>query len=121
MNDIELTGTGNKYDWTFTETDLVDVNGNASLVSAIRHALLLQHDELEQTIYEDKGTRLEEILRSTDTDSATSIAKQTIEEELREIVGVQKAEVELIANDGAVQVTTAKITKTNGEEIKIGL
>lgn len=121
MNDIELIGSGNRYDWNFTETDLVGVNGDASLVSAIRHTILLQKNELEAVFYADKGTRLSEIIFDGDKESATEIAKQTIEEECRQITGIQKVEAEVTLSDNNLSVPHMKITKNNGEEIEIGL
>ena len=73
MNDIELIGSGNKFDWNFTDTDLVDVNGDARLVSAIRHTILLQRRELEQELYNTKGNRLHEIIKSEDINSANTL------------------------------------------------
>ena len=122
MNDIQLTGDGNKFDWTFTETDLVDVKGDASLVSAIRHALLLKNNELAQSLYMGQGNKITNLVKNADVYSAEEIVKETLEENIRKIRGVQDAKVELTINsDSTINVTLAKITKENGEEITIGL
>ena len=122
MNDIQLTGDGNKFDWTFTETDLVDVKGDASLVSAIRHALLLKNNELAQSLYMGQGNKITDLVKNADVYSAEEIVKETLEENIRKIRGVQDAKVELTINsDSTINVTLAKITKENGEEITIGL
>jgi len=122
MNDIELIGSGNKFDWNFTDTDIVDVNGDARLVSAIRHTILLQRRELEQEMYATKGNRLHEIIKSEDINSANTIAKETLEESLREIPGIQGVTITTnITKDGTIEINGARIIKNNGEEIEIGL
>lgn len=121
MNDIQLTGENNEYDWDFTETDLVDVNGNSALISAVRHSLLLRRNEITQTLYQTKGTRMEEVILSADTESANDIAKQMLEEECRQIEGIQKAVVETTTENNTIQIKKVHITKNDGEEIEIGL
>lgn len=123
MNDIQLKrSSNNKYDWEFRNGDLVDVTGDASLVSAIRHALLLKSNELEQVAYTGQGNKLTDIIKSNDVASAEEIVKETFEETLRAINGIQDATVTLIIRDDAtINITLAKIIKDNGEEIEIGL
>lgn len=123
MNDIQLKkSSNNTYDWEFRNGDLVDVVGDARLVSAIRHALLLKSNELEQVAYTGQGNKLTDIIKSNDVNSAEEIVKETFEQTLRAITGIQDATVTLIIRDDAtINITLAKIIKDNGEEIEIGL
>lgn len=122
MNDIQLKrSSNNTYDWEFRNGDLVEVIGDASLISAIRHALLLKSNELEQVAYNGQGNKLTDI-KSNDVTSAQEIAEETFEETLRAITGIQDAIVTLkIRDDATINITRAKIIKDNGEEIEIGL
>ena len=123
MNDIQLKkSSNNTYDWELRNGDIVDVGGDARLVSAIRHALLLKSNELEQVAYTGQGNKLTDIIKSNDVNSAEEIVKETFEETLRAITGIQDATVTLIIRDDAtINIILAKIIKDNGEEIEIGL
>jgi hypothetical protein len=119
VNDIQLIqqrGDGNKYDWNFIAGDVANVTGIPRLVSAVKHAILLEEGELVQSPYEDKGIPLV-VLQNTSR-LGQDFVRQTIEGECREVEGIQDANV-TITKLGLNTRITVQITDDEGNEVQI--
>lgn len=123
MNDIQLIPNelGDKLDWNFNEYDVVDVNGNSALVSALKHKIMLRWGELEQELYSDKGSRLYETIKYADTESAENVVREILEATIKETIGIADAKVKVASKEHMTYIQEVIIVKNNGEEIEIEL
>ena len=119
MNDIELeSNLDGTYDWVFNMDGVSNVSGIYALASASVHAVLLEHDELAQALYVDKGCTAHEYLKDKKTDNNINLAREAIIVALEEIEDVLYADVQLENTQYGIKLEI-RLTTTDGEVVTI--
>ena len=121
MNDIQLTPTGEGYDWNFRNGDIADVIGDQQIISSLIHTVLLKQGELEQLYYRDKGSSLYNFYDKPNTELMKELVKSDIETLCKTIDGVYDAEAEITTRESSITIKRIKITKRNGGVLQIGI
>ena len=119
MNDIELIPNNNGWDWNFTNNSVNNVIGEQRIISAIRHAVLLNEYELEQEIYSEEGCASNKYIKLPLNDSTRTLITENIRIVCKKIVGVQDVNVELGEEDGIIIITKIICQLTNGKKVEI--
>ena len=121
MKDITLTNTGNgTYDWTFNDNDLEVVNGVLDLRNQVIHALLLKRDELRASVYEGKGSFLEDYVKMKNSEKNKELVKNSLEATVNEIDGVYASNITIDIVDGQLLVADVTLIRDDGREVNIG-
>lgn len=121
MKDIKLTNTGNgTYDWTFKDNDLEVVNGVLDLRNQVIHALLLKRDELRASVYEGKGSFLEDYVKMKNSEKNKELVKNSLEATVNEISGVYASNIAVDVVDGQLLVADVTLIRDDGREVDIG-
>lgn len=121
MKDIKLTNTGNgTYDWTFKDNDLEVVNGVLDLRNQVIHALLLKRDELRASVYEGKGSFLEDYVKMKNSEKNKELVKNSLEATVNEISGVYASNITVDVVDGQLLVADVTLIRDDGREVDIG-
>ena len=121
MKDINLTNTGNgTYDWTFKDNDLEVVNGVLDLRNQVIHALLLKRDELRASVYEGKGSFLEDYVKMKNSEKNKELVKNSLEATVNEIDGVYASNITIDVVDGQLLVADVTLIRDDGREVNIG-
>ena len=121
MKDINLTNTGNgTYDWTFKDNDLEVVNGVLDLRNQVIHALLLKRDELRASVYEGKGSFLEDYVKMKNSEKNKELVKNSLEATVNEIDGVYASNITVDVVDGQLLVADVTLIRDDGREVNIG-
>lgn len=121
MKDIKLTNTGNgTYDWTFKDNDLEVVNGVLDLRNQVIHALLLKRDELRASVYEGKGSFLEDYVKMKNSEKNKELVKNSLEATINEISGVYASNITIDVVDGQLLVADVTLIRDDGREVNIG-
>ena len=121
MKDIKLTNTGDgTYDWTFKNNDLEVVNGVTGLRNQVIHALLLKRDELRASVYEGKGSFLEDYVKMKNSEKNKELVKNSLEATVNEIDGVYASNVTVDVVDGQLLVADVVLVRDDGREVDIG-
>lgn len=121
MKDITLTNTGNgTYDWTFKDNDLEVVNGVLDLRNQVIHALLLKRDELRASVYEGKGSFLEDYVKMKNSEKNKELVKNSLEATINEIDGVYASNITIDIVDGQLLVADVTLIRDDGREVDIG-
>jgi len=121
MKDITLTNTGNgTYDWTFKDNDLEVVNGVTGLRNQVIHALLLKRDELRASVYEGKGSFLEDYVKMKNSEKNKELVKNSLEATVNEIDGVYASNITVDVVDGQLLVADVTLIRDDGREVDIG-
>lgn len=121
MKDIKLTNTGNgTYDWTFKDNDLEVVNGVLDLRNQVIHALLLKRDELRASVYEGKGSFLEDYVKMKNSEKNKELVKNSLEATVNEIDGVYASNITVDVVDGQLLVADVTLIRDDGREVDIG-
>lgn len=121
MKDINLTNTGNgTYDWTFKDNDLEVVNGVLDLRNQVIHALLLKRDELRASVYEGKGSFLEDYVKMKNSEKNKELVKNSLEATVNEIDGVYASNITVDVVDGQLLVADVTLIRDDGREVDIG-
>lgn len=121
MKDINLTNTGNgTYDWTFKDNDLEVVNGVLDLRNQVIHALLLKRDELRASVYEGKGSFLEDYVKMKNSEKNKELVKNSLEATVNEIDGVYASNITVDVVDGQLLVADVTLIMDDGREVDIG-
>ena len=121
MKDINLTNTGNgTYDWTFKDNDLEVVNGVLDLRNQVIHALLLKRDELRVSVYEGKGSFLEDYVKMKNSEKNKELVKNSLEATVNEIDGVYASNITIDIVDGQLLVADVTLIRDDGREVNIG-
>lgn len=121
MKDIKLTNTGNgTYDWTFKDNDLEVVNGVLDLRNQVIHALLLKRDELRASVYEGKGSFLEDYVKMKNSEKNKELVKNSLEATINEISGVYASNITVDVVDGQLLLADVTLIRDDGREVNIG-
>lgn len=121
MKDIALTSNGNgTYDWTFKDNDLEVVNGVLDLRNQVIHALLLKRDELRASVYEGKGSFLEDYVKMKNSEKNKELVKNSLEATVNEIDGVYASNITVDVVDGQLLVADVTLIRDDGREVDIG-
>ena len=121
MKDINLTNTGNgTYDWTFKDNDLEVVNGVLDLRNQVIHALLLKRDELRASVYEGKGSFLEDYVKMKNSEKNKELVKNSLEATVNEIDGVYASNITIDIQDGQLLIANVTLIRDDGREVNIG-
>lgn len=121
MKDIKLTNTGDgTYDWTFKDNDLEVVNGVLDLRNQVIHALLLKRDELRASVYEGKGSFLEDYVKMKNSEKNKELVKNSLEATINEISGVYASNITVDVVDGQLLVADVTLIRDDGREVNIG-
>lgn len=121
MKDINLTNTGNgTYDWTFKDNDLEVVNGVLDFRNQVIHALLLKRDELRASVYEGKGSFLEDYVKMKNSEKNKELVKNSLEATVNEIGGVYASNITVDVVDGQLLVADVTLIRDDGREVDIG-
>ena len=121
MKDIMLTNTGDgTYDWTFKDNDLEVVNGVLDLRNQVIHALLLKRDELRASVYEGKGSFLEDYVKMKNSEKNKELVKNSLEATVNEIDGVYASNITIDIVDGQLLVADVTLIRDDGREVDIG-
>ena len=120
MKDIELESVGEGvYDWKFTNNDISVVNGNQRLLSAVIHSIMLNRNELEQSIYIDKGCMAHEYVKQNATEENLEKVSSTIRASINELHGVTDSSIQVAQKDNTITISKITIQKTDGTEVVI--
>ena len=121
MKDITLTNTGSgTYDWTFKDNDLEVVNGVLDLRNQVIHALLLKRDELRASVYEGKGSFLEDYVKMKNSEKNKELVKNSLEATVNEIDGVYASNITIDIQDGQLLIANVTLIREDGREVDIG-
>ena len=121
MKDITLTNTGSgTYDWTFKDNDLEVVNGVLDLRNQVIHALLLKRDELRASVYEGKGSFLEDYVKMKNSEKNKELVKNSLEATINEIDGVYASNITIDIQDGQLLIANVTLIREDGREVDIG-
>ena len=121
MKDIKLTNTGDgTYDWTFKNNDLEVVNGVTGLRNQVIHALLLKRDELRASVYEGKGSFLEDYVKMKNSEKNKELVKNSLEATINEIDGVYASNITIDIQDGQLLIANVTLIREDGREVDIG-
>ena len=121
MKDIMLTNTGDgTYDWTFTDNDLEIVNGVTGLRNQVIHAVLLKRDELRASVYEGKGSFLEDYVKMKNSERNKELVKNSLEATINEIDGVYASNITIDIQDGQLLIANVTLIREDGREVDIG-
>ena len=121
MKDINLTNTGNgTYDWTFKDNDLEVVNGVLDLRNQVIHALLLKRDELRASVYDGKGSFLEDYVKMKNSEKNKELVKNSLEATVNEISGVYASNITIDIQDGQLLIANVTLIREDGREVDIG-
>ena len=121
MKDINLTNTGGgTYDWTFKNNDLEVVDGVLDLRNQVIHALLLKRDELRASVYEGKGSFLEDYVKMKNSEKNKELVKNSLEATVNEIDGVYASNITIDIQDGQLLIANVTLIREDGREVDIG-
>ena len=130
MNDILLKPAAQVgcFDWTFNNSDIVNIIGDMQIKNAVLHAVFLKYNELEQAFYENKGNKaynyINQIITTDDTKSNNQTQK-IIETELKTVIeqinNVKTAEIKTEIKNNKILINKIKITKNDGGAFEIGI
>ena len=121
MKDIKLTNTGDgTYDWTFKDNDLEVVNGVLDLRNQVIHALLLKRDELRASVYDGKGSFLEDYVKMKNSEKNKELVKNSLEATINEISGVYASNITIDIVDGQLLIANVTLIRDDGREVDIG-
>ena len=121
MKDINLTNTGNgTYDWTFKDNDLEVVNGVLDLRNQVIHALLLKRDELRASVYDGKGSFLEDYVKMKNSEKNKELVKNSLEATVNEISGVYASNITIDIQEGQLLIANVTLIREDGREVDIG-
>lgn len=121
MKDINLTNTGDgTYDWTFKDNDLEVVNGVLDLRNQVIHALLLKRDELRASVYDGKGSFLEDYVKMKNSEKNKELVKNSLEATINEISGVYASNITIDIQDGQLLIANVTLIREDGREVDIG-
>ena len=121
MKDIKLTNTGDgTYDWTFKDNDLEVVNGVLDLRNQVIHALLLKRDELRASVYEGKGSFLEDYVKMKNSEKNKELVKNSFEATINEISGVYASNITIDIQEGQLLIANVTLIRDDGREVDIG-
>ena len=120
MKDIELVRSSDTtYDWLFDGLDVITVNGDLALRNSIIHVLKLRPYELEQVLYLDKGSPVNDMVGVKPSDNMTEMVQEAISNSINQIHGVRSTHVEVENNSGNYIITEIVVTTTDGREVTI--
>ena len=121
MKDIKLTNTGDgTYDWTFKDNDLEVVNGVTGLRNQVIHALLLKRDELRASVYDGKGSFLEDYVKMKNSEKNKELVKNSLEATVNEISGVYASNITIDIQEGQLLIANVTLIREDGREVDIG-
>ena len=121
MKDINLTNTGSgTYDWTFKDNNLEVVNGVLDLRNQVIHALLLKRDELRVSVYEGKGSFLEDYVKMKNSEKNKELVKNSLEATVNEIDGVYASNITIDIQNGQLLIANVTLIREDGREVDIG-
>ena len=121
MKDIKLTNTGDgTYDWTFKDNDLEVVNGVTGIRNQVIHALLLKRDELRASVYDGKGSFLEDYVKMKNSEKNKELVKNSLEATINEISGVYASNITIDIQDGQLLIANVTLIRDDGLEVNIG-
>ena len=121
MKDINLTNTGDgTYDWTFKDNDLEVVNGVLDLRNQVIHALLLKRDELRASVYDGKGSFLEDYVKMKNSEKNKELVKNSLEATVNEISGVYASNITIDIQEGQLLIANVTLIRDDGREVDIG-
>jgi len=121
MKDIMLTNTGSgTYDWTFTDNDVDVVNGVTGLRNQVIHALLLRRDELRASVYEGKGSFLDDYVKMKNSEQNKELVRNSLEAAVNEIDGVYASNISIDIVDGQLLVADVTLIRDDGREVSLG-
>lgn len=121
MKDIKLTNTGDgTYDWTFKDNDLEVVNGVLDLRNQVIHALLLKRDELRASVYDGKGSFLEDYVKMKNSEKNKELVKNSLEATINEISGVYASNITIDIQEGQLLIANVTLIREDGREVDIG-
>ena len=121
MKDINLTNTGDgTYDWTFKDNDLEVVNGVTGIRNQVIHALLLKRDELRASVYDGKGSFLEDYVKMKNSEKNKELVKNSLEATVNEISGVYASNITIDIQEGQLLIANVTLIREDGREVDIG-
>ena len=121
MKDIKLTNTGDgTYDWTFKDNDLEVVNGVTGIRNQVIHALLLKRDELRASVYDGKGSFLEDYVKMKNSEKNKELVKNSLEATVNEISGVYASNITIDIQEGQLLIANVTLIREDGREVDIG-
>ena len=120
MKDIELTRSSDTtYDWLFDGLDVITVNGDQALRNSIIHVLKLRPYELEQELYLDKGSPVNDMVGVKPSSQMKEMVQEAISNSINQIHGVRSTHVEVENNSGNYTIKEIVVTTTDGREVTI--
>ena len=120
MKDIELIRSSDTtYDWLFDGLDVMTVNGDQALRNSIIHVLKLRPYELEQVLYLDKGSPVNDMVGVKPSANMTEMVQEAISNSINELDGVRSTQVTVENTAGEYMIKELVVTTTDGREVTI--
>lgn len=120
MKDIELIRSSDTtYDWLFDGLDVCTCNGDSALRNSIIHVLKLRPYELEQILYLDKGSPVNNMVGVKPSENVTEMIQESISNSINELDGVRSTQVTVENTAGEYMIKELVVTTTDGREVTI--
>lgn len=120
MKDIELIRSSDTtYDWLFDGLDVCTCNGDSALRNSIIHVLKLRPYELEQILYLDKGSPVNNMVGVKPSENVTEMIQESISNSINELDGVRSTQVTVENTAGEYMIIELVVTTTDGREVTI--
>lgn len=120
MKDIELIRSSDTtYDWLFDGLDVCTCNGDSALRNSIIHVLKLRPYELEQKLYLDKGSPVNNMVGVKPSENVTEMIQESISNSINELDGVRSTQVTVENTAGEYMIKELVVTTTDGREVTI--
>lgn len=114
MNNIELTPSGDGFDWLFKDGDLVNVRGDSAIISSVLHNIFLSNGELELEWYKDKGSLLNFYSKLLSNENSKVLIRAEVENQCMKVEEIADAKAEIEIIDGNVYIQKITLTKKDG-------
>lgn len=114
MNNIELTPSGDGFDWLFKDGDLVNVRGDSAIISSVLHNIFLRNGELELEWYKDKGSLLNSYSKLLSNENSKVLIRAEVENQCMKVEEIADAKAEIEIIDGNVYIQKITLTKKDG-------
>ena len=97
MKDIQLKTNGyGKYDWSFNGLDVNTITGRRQLIQSVKHAVLLRHGELVQSLYNDKGSHVHEYIYTDNHPNDLAQKEAAVEEACKSVYNISTAQCTIL-------------------------
>ena len=120
MNNINLITKGRGvYDWNFTEGNLDNVTGDQAIINEIKHAVLLQFNELRPALYNNEGTKTINI--NSANPEEVNVLKTELTTQIKKIKHVNNCNIKIKESDYMTLKLIIEVIKDDGGVLTLGI